>query len=466
MSMHTPNNLNPNRRSVLAGVGAVAGIAALRAIAPETRGHASVPAGSDVPLIVVFLRGGADALSWVAPVTDSYYIQRRPTTHILAPTSPSDPRWLDYGRRLALPEAAYVGLDPAINLKVPFDNGDLTFLVGAGLQCPASGGCGNTKSHFEMMNYLESGSSPGGTINQFGWIGRYLNNLTASTAFKGISHGPLLPRSLAGSTGVVPAEDVQNFPFPGTSSMEQPLINLNVANTQPSPAYQQSAQSLVSSQQALEGVSWFDNPEFPDTDFGQALRKTADMLLHGLPLKTIHINYGGWDHHNDMGPRIPVVLPADPAQFYYMARDVSHSLGAFYNTMGGDSGAKNYRLIVVSEFGRRAFENGSLGTDHGTGGVAILMGGGIRDGSYAQTVLFPNFTLPTGSPGAGLRAPNVLVGTGTDDEDLITNLDLRDVIGELLVRSGTLTVPEVFGSLPNAVFSGRAQPASWLNLIG
>lgn len=465
MSQQTQNPLNPNRRSVLAGAGAVAGLATLRAIAPETKGHASVQSGSDVPLIVVFLRGGADALSWVAPVTDSYYIQRRPTTHILAPSTPSDPRWLDYGRRLALPEAALLGLDPAVNLQVPFANGDLTFFVGAGLQCPSSGSCGNTKSHFEMMNYLESGSSPGGTINQFGWIGRYLSNLSPSTAFKGISHGPLMPRSLAGSIGVVPTEDAQSFLFPGTTPMEQPLVTLNITNTLPASAYHQSAQALVNGQQALESVNWVDNPDFPDSEFGQALRKTADMLLSGLPLQTVHIDYGGWDHHSDMGPRIPT-LPTDPIQFFLKARDVSQSLGAFYKAMGGAGNAKSYRLIMVSEFGRRAFENGSRGTDHGTGGIAIVMGAGISEGSFAGTVCFPNFTLPTGSPGAGLRANNVLVGTGTEDEDLVTSLDLRDVIGEILVRSGTLSANQVFGTASTVVFPGRAQPASWLNIVG
>jgi uncharacterized protein (DUF1501 family) len=72
-------------------------------------------------------------------------------------------------------------------------------------------------------------------------------------------------------------------------------------------------------------------------------------------------------------------------------------------------------IIVMSEFGRRLKENASLGTDHGHGGVMLILGGNTQGGVY------------TNWPGL---APEDLVGPG----DLAVTIDYRSILAELCVR--------------------------------
>ncbi len=74
----------------------------------------------------------------------------------------------------------------------------------------------------------------------------------------------------------------------------------------------------------------------------------------------------------------------------------------------------NITFVSITEFGRRATENGSDGTDHGTGSVAFVMGGGVNGGQVYTT--WP-----------GLSS-NDLVGPG----DLAATTDYRTVLAEIL----------------------------------
>jgi uncharacterized protein (DUF1501 family) len=84
-------------------------------------------------------------------------------------------------------------------------------------------------------------------------------------------------------------------------------------------------------------------------------------------------------------------------------------------------------VVALSEFGRRVAENGSGGTDHGQGGVALVLGGGVRGGRvYCDW------------PGL---APERLTGPG----DLAATIDVRDVLGELVAgRAGDAVAAAVF----------------------
>ena len=81
-------------------------------------------------------------------------------------------------------------------------------------------------------------------------------------------------------------------------------------------------------------------------------------------------------------------------------------------------------VLVYTEFGRRIAENGSLGTDHGTGSLAYLMGGGVNGGQVISDW-----------PGLDIVA----------NEDLQITTDLRSVIAEMLdKRLGGTNVATVF----------------------
>ena len=130
------------------------------------------------------------------------------------------------------------------------------------------------------------------------------------------------------------------------------------------------------------------------------------------------VDYGGWDTHIAQGSTEGV-----------MARQLDalgQGLAAFYEDLQPQMG--NVTLVVMSEFGRRLQENGSLGTDHGHGNMMMVMGGGIHGGQvFAQ---WP-----------GLQ-PEQLTGPG----DLAITTDYRDILGEIM--RGRLNNPRLTDVFP------------------
>ena len=92
-------------------------------------------------------------------------------------------------------------------------------------------------------------------------------------------------------------------------------------------------------------------------------------------------------------------------------------------------------MLVYTEFGRRVAQNASIGTDHGTGGLAYLLGGGVNGGQIV-------------SDWPGLATPDLETG-----EDLRITTDLRTVLSELLSK-------RLGGTDTSQVFPGFAGPTS------
>ena len=464
----------PDRRQVLAGASATAGLT-LAANALPRRGSAQEGPEPNRTLIVLFMRGGAEQLTWNAPVQDPYYFQtQRPNISVPTPTNADLRRWLDDANGqhdgFALPLSATAGLN-TLDIKRPFENGDLTFVLGTGLSC-AVGTCGNNRSHFEAMNYMENGATPGTSLFSNGWFARYLAVAGPQQLLRGVSHSAILPRSFAGSSGVVAKKDVANFPFPGRAvtkaKRKSTLETLYVTSSEPSALMASAASTSFTAQETLENVNHTQpDPGFPQTPFGQAMYKTANILRAGIPLEAVHFDYGGWDHHNDLDPNVPTL---DAGKFYPMSNDVSQSVGAFWQAMKDAEMEDRYIFIGVSEFGRRVFENISAGTDHGTGGLAFVMGSGVRSGLFSRKVFCKNWIKPSSAnpTTTGLRSPGVLVGQGGPDEDLAIGVDIREVLGEIMVRRLGLTTNQVFGtaSQTSRVFPGVATPNPWPGIVG
>jgi uncharacterized protein (DUF1501 family) len=99
---------------------------------------------------------------------------------------------------------------------------------------------------------------------------------------------------------------------------------------------------------------------------------------------------------------------------------VNDAVIAFYTDMVNQSLIANTTLLQFSEFARRVAENGSQGTDHGEGGVMMVLGGGVRGGIYG--------TSPDLNPFAG--NPTLSSGGG----DVRWDIDFRRVYAEVLDR--------------------------------
>jgi uncharacterized protein (DUF1501 family) len=144
------------------------------------------------------------------------------------------------------------------------------------------------------------------------------------------------------------------------------------------------------------------------------MQQAAQLIKSQLPVEVICVDSDGWDHHERLPTYINLSLT-----------ELAETLYAFYTDMGASM--SRITVLVYTEFGRRVAENGSLGTDHGTGSLAYLMGGGVNGGQVISN--WP-----------GLDVPNLELG-----EDLKITTDLRSVISELLdKRLGGTDVGTVF----------------------
>ena len=160
---------------------------------------------------------------------------------------------------------------------------------------------------------------------------------------------------------------------------------------------------LVGSLDRLRGNGHASLQVYPETDFGRALEHTARLIHADVGLEVAALDLGGWDTHFAQGgsQRLMARLLAELAS----------GLAAFQADLG--STAAGVTLLTMSEFGRRVYENGSLGTDHGHSSCMFVIGGGIQGGMvYGQW-------------------PRLGEGQLSGPGDLAVTTDCGDVLAEL-----------------------------------
>ena len=133
------------------------------------------------------------------------------------------------------------------------------------------------------------------------------------------------------------------------------------------------------------------------------------------------VDEGDWDMHSGMGS-------STDGWMFRKLSELDAALTAFMTDLGPAAGVT---LVTVSEFGRRAAENGSGGTDHGAGNAMFVLGSGIGGGQVYGSW-----------PGLHKEA--------LDDGDLRGTTDFRTVIGEVLERRCGLNAAAVFPGLPTS----------------
>lgn len=161
---------------------------------------------------------------------------------------------------------------------------------------------------------------------------------------------------------------------------------------------------------------------FPQSKFGQNLRMIADTIAAreavGETQQLFFVNYGGWDHHDD-------VLN----QQNTMLGDLAESLYAFDAALAAMGAQDQVTSFTISDFGRTLTSNGN-GSDHGWGGNIMVMGGSVKGGRILGQ--YPELTLGGDLDiGSGIFVPTLptdalyaSLGTwfGAKDRDLHTLL--------------------------------------------
>lgn len=307
-------------------------------------GTAFAGAPTDKRLILIFLRGGMDGLHALPPYEDRDYKALRP--HLAQKAQREGGKTIDLD--------GYFGLHEGLTALHPmYQAGDLLFVPAAATQYRA-------RSHFDGQNMLENGSGvPDGAKD--GWLNRAILGLNEGDHRLGLALGPSVPLILTG------AAEVHTW-----SKSPLPEVDADFLQTL-SAMYQSDAQFL----DALHDATGALDPNVPldmfrgnpasARNFPLSARAAADLLSRADGPRIATMELQGWDTHFGQNGRLMSLFK----QVSKGVLELRNGLGPLW---------PETVVMVVSEFGRTAAENASKGTDHGTGGLAMLAGGGIGGG--------------------------------------------------------------------------------------
>lgn len=301
-------------------------------------------------LVAVFLRGGADGLHLVVPHGDDEYYRARPS---IAKT-----------RSEVIDLDGFFGLNPLLEpLQRFWRDGSLALIHAAGSE-------EESRSHFEAQDFMEHGGLAAG-----GWLGRFLRVRpdTENSALTAVALGPQLPECLRGAPSCAAIQSLDDF---GLGRQAPPAFAQQLAALygQMPGMLGEAGNNAFAALRRLEAMGEAQRgPEngaaYAERDsFAQGLRQISRLIKARVGLQAAAIDLGGWDSHITTR-----AIMDGPTQ------RLAQGLAAFATDLGPVQLARTH-IVVMSEFGRRVAENSAAGTDHGRGGVMMVLGGGVAGG--------------------------------------------------------------------------------------
>lgn len=420
------------------------------------RTRATRPAeGPTKTLVVIYLRGAQDALNTVIPYRDKNYHAIRPTIAIAPKARAAEGDEAAQAGVIALDKEW--GLHPAMAPLLPlWKQGMLAPIVCCGSPHP-------TRSHFDAQDFMEY-AAPGKVTKDGGWLNRYLR-LTEGRGGKdsdlrAIAMQGLLPRSLRGPHPVLAVPERQarragqyldlfdelygegadremgadvldpkkkrkkRRKGEMVERVEDPVVTSGRATIETMRRYQEIV--------GRAGKGRRRGVRFPGGRPGPRLADIAKVIRADAGLEVACVDWNGWDHHTGQG--------GEDGRHAGMTGQLAAAIAAFFQSLG--ERAQHTVVCTMTEFGRTCRENGNAGTDHGHGGMMMLVGGGVRGGKVYGD--FP-----------GLEDSQMYQG-----RDLRVTTDFRMVMGEILTRHlGVQAVPKGF-------FPDYKMPRKGLGLFG
>lgn len=326
------------RRSTLLGLGT--------AVALGRASLALAAAPTQRRLVVVILRGAMDGLSVAVPYGDKALAGLRGT--IVPPGPGNEGGLLDLG--------GFYGLHSALpGLHDSYRRGELTILH-------AIAGPYRVRSHFEAQDLLESGA-PRRPLTS-GWLNRAVAAMRPGSpkpegdamAF-GIAM-PLLLRGPARAGSWAPSRLA-----PASPDFYAQVVALTAPDRLIGPAVREGLRERGFSRSVLG-----DGPSMSGRNgFAVLTAAAGEMLAHPDGPRVAALELNGWDTH-----------VSQPARLERMLRELDGGLVALQDAIG--PAWRQTAVLCMTEFGRTVRVNGDRGTDHGTGTVALLLGGAVAGG--------------------------------------------------------------------------------------
>jgi uncharacterized protein (DUF1501 family) len=390
-------------RRTLMQIASAAGLFPLSSL--REAAFAAQPAANQPILIVLHLRGGCDGLNLVSPASDPDFIEARATDLRVAADGPNA------GYQLA---NAPAGIDfrlhnAAGGLNELYKSGHLAVIHAAGLT-------NQTRSHFVATDMIERGVASDADLGRTatGWITRSLQGRNAAGGVvPAVAASPTVGGDFDGapfamaipdlSYGLTPAGGPQIAAalwqmYGGTGAVAEAGRTTLQTMASVDVRLARDDQGRIKPYQAETGVNYD-----PAGDFARQLKTVAQLIKMEIGLSAVTLDYGAWDHHEYQAGR-----------FKPQVEHLSNGLAAFWNDMA--AWHDRITLVTLTEFGRRLRSNKSSGTDHGRGGVMMVLGGKVAGGRFHGT--WP-----------GLKAEQLDEGV-----DLAVANDYREVLSEILDR--------------------------------
>jgi uncharacterized protein (DUF1501 family) len=335
-----------NRRDLMFGAGALS-------VAFATRTAFAAPTTPPRVMLLVELKGGNDGLNTLVPYADPKYRELRPA--------------------IGVPREKVIQLDEKVGLNQKLEPlmeswkaRDLAIVQGVGYPYP-------NRSHFRSIEIWDTASASSQTLSE-GWVAQ---------AFKGVT--------LAKGAGVDSiAVDTNALPLTGpelrTIVMQDAENFLRAAQNvkdssgmhdggNPALRHLLGVRHEVNAAAAGLREKLHDGPvpafAFQDAQFGRQLDLATRILMARVPVVAIKVALNGFDTHANQVPTQERLLGILASDLAILRR----------NLIAADLW-KNVTVLTYSEFGRRAHQNASGGTDHGTAAPQLVMGGAVKGGLH------------------------------------------------------------------------------------
>ena len=372
----------------------------------KSAGMTTCPDVNAKKIVLIQLSGANDGLNTLVPLNQyDAYASLRP--NIKLNNVGASNGLINLDTTLALENQ--VGLHPSLTgFKSLYDSGFMRVIQGVGYPS-------QDKSHFKSTDlWLTGGDGTQANNNlESGWMGRFLesyysNFLTAdfplgiqlgssdnSLGFHGeVEHGmsiningqdPSGFYSIVNGLGGAPPTNIPNSEYGN-------LIQFILDSDSETNIYAQAISTAFNSGTNSAAVT------YPSTSLANQLKSVARFISGGLQTKVYLVKIGGFDTHDAQVASNTTTHLGDHAD---LLTQVSEAINCFITDLNSQNLGDDVIAVPFSEFGRKAGENGNLGTDHGEIAPMFVFGKSINPGisgtniSLSEAILANNFQVQT-----------------------------------------------------------------------
>lgn len=300
-------------------------------------------------LVLVELAGANDGLNTLVPVHNDHYHKNRPTLGLNQ----------NEVTRLDDDFSTHQSLDPLMKL---WHQGSMAWVHGLGYPSP-------NRSHFKSISHWETGGD-GNQDGKSGWLTHDIEHRLGRTIND--AHGI----SMVGDMNIFQSNSGRwlSMTSPEQFLVKRDPVSLKTASV--NPALKLVTERMAELEKSLHGLSskLDQTPKsrrLPGGELGAQLQQVVRMIRAGVDTPVFRVQLSGFDTHENQS-----------YQHRNLLQHLAQALSAFATELQNDGEWENTLVMTYSEFGRRATENRSGGTDHGTAAPHLILGGAVNSGLY------------------------------------------------------------------------------------